>query len=91
MGLFGSSKPRVTHDEFADIRSRLSSRGFSERQIKDIRMIFHGALDESEKDKRGIDAREIEAGILWMKDNMRIHSVSEEKIQMLKELLEEEL
>jgi len=91
MGLFGSSKKSVSKTEFKDVRQSLSSKNFSDQQIRDVVMIFRADLNEPESSQYGIDSGEIDRGIAWMKKNMSFHSVSNEKVDILEEVLKKNL
>jgi len=92
MGIFGNdNKPRVSAREFKDLRSRLYAKDFDEEEIDRVSMIFRADLNEPEETQAGIDEGEISRGIAWMKQNEKIHRISQRKIAELEKLLIEDL
>jgi hypothetical protein len=87
MGLFGSTKKKVSKLEFKQVRTLLHHKGFSSREIDEVEMIFRADLNEPSQYEQGIDANEIDRGIKWMKSNKRSHFLSEGKIEILEDVL----
>jgi len=54
-------------------------------------MIFRADLNEPSQYESGIDAKEIERGIKWMRANKRSHFISEGKIDILEDVLKAKL
>jgi response regulator of citrate/malate metabolism len=92
MGIFFSNtKPRITKEEFQKVRSSLSANGFSARELDEVEEIFRGDMDEERDFDKGIDEKEIEKAIAWMKENENIHKISQSKIDILERELRERL
>ena len=92
MGIFfDDSKPRITEEEFKKIRAHLYNVGFSSDQLDKIEGIFRGDMYEDNESDNGIDEKELKRAILWMKDNMSVHNISEQKINTLEEEMKKAL
>ena len=91
MSIFGSSKKRISKNEWDEIQNRLYSRGFSKRERDEAEKIFHGSLDESQETERGIDAEELVKALEYMRKNKSAHGLSDEKINILEEELKNKL
>lgn len=93
MGLFffDSPKPRVTKDEFKKVRNLLASKGFDPKDIAEAEEVFRADLDEVRNGYSGIRAHEIDAGIVWLKQNIGKHRLSEHKIEILESALKGKL
>ena len=63
------------------------SKGFSRKELDEISQIFRADLDELSTQQQGISSDEIDKGINWMKENMRIHKISSHKIDILEQAL----
>jgi hypothetical protein len=87
---FGSSKKNVSIGEFQKVISTLYSRGFSQRERDEVLKIFRGDLYESGSEV-GIDEKELERGLDFMRSNMRSHGLSSGKIDILEEVLRTKL
>lgn len=90
MGLFGSNRKYVSSEEFRKALIRLDNDGFSDSEIDDITMIFRGDMEMSDDFARGIDMKELERGISWMRKNKSKHSLEEKKITKLEQILKKE-
>jgi len=91
MGFFDAHKPRITKDEMSEARSVLYSKGFNDRDINEINKIFRGDMHESRDIDAGIDAKELEAGIKWLKDNPSSHKLPASKIAILEQVLKKKI
>ena len=91
MGFFSDSKPKITETEFKKIRAHLYNTGFSSEQLDKIESIFRGDLYEDKDSDKGIDEKELERAITWMRENMHVHNISEEKINILEEEMKKAL
>jgi hypothetical protein len=89
MSLF-SYKPNVSKKEFRKVCADLRKEGFNLRQIKEVEQTFLGDIKEKGS-QRGIDEKEIEKGIGWMKENKDFLRIEEEKIDFLEKRMREEL
>ncbi|MFA5934839.1 MAG: hypothetical protein WC827_03080 [Candidatus Paceibacterota bacterium] len=85
MGFFSDSKPKITESEFKKIRAHLYNKDFTSDQLDKIEGIFRGDLYEDRDSDKGIDEKELERAIAWMRDNMSTHNISEQKIATLEE------
>lgn len=65
--------------------------GFTHKELKEVEEIFRSDLDESASYERGISGEEIDKGILWMRANMNVHRISEQKIDILEKALKSKL
>ena len=77
----------VSQREFKRIRSNLRRAGLSRDRVSEVDKIFHGDLSDSDGGYRGIDKREIERGIKWMRDNKGSHNLSDTHIDTIEEEL----
>ncbi|MFA6797169.1 MAG: hypothetical protein WCR40_00435 [Candidatus Paceibacterota bacterium] len=86
MGIFfNDQKPRITETEFKKVRSRLYSKGFTTEQLDKIESIFRGDMYEDKDSDKGIDEKELDRALAWMRDNTSTHNISEQKITVLEE------
>lgn len=88
MGLF--SKPVITPHEFKkQIRRDLYSKGFSRKQLNEVEKVFRGDLSDKSPSSsfEGLDSKEIEGGVKWLRENPDKHKLSQDKISMLEESL----
>jgi len=87
MGFFTTPKPHISQREFRDLINELYSSGeWSERERQQINMMFGPFLNNrSLPDEPGITAEEIKSVLSQMRkpENIRIHGISEHKIQVL--------
>ena len=88
MPLFGKTKKRITSREFAEMRTSLYSKGFEKVDLDKVSMMLRADLHEPEETQAGIDQGELDRAIAWMEDNMYVHNLSEDKINILKEVLQ---
>jgi hypothetical protein len=98
MGLFnilfgGSSKPRVTEKEFKQVRSDLASDGMSLRDRDRVEEIFSGDMHETVTDAhpKGIEKDELEMRIKWMRENKKMHGLSDNEIDKVEVRLRKRL
>lgn len=84
---FNSPKPRVTKKEFQKVRSILLSKGFHPLDITEAEEVFHADFDNDGTSGSGITSKEIDAGIMWLKQNIGKHRLSENKIEILEHAL----
>lgn len=96
MGLFdilfgnsGSSKPKVTKEEFKKVRGDLSVHGFTEHERDRVEEIFSGDLYEqvNSSTPKGIDEQEITDRIAWLRTNKDKHPFSDQKITIIENTL----
>jgi hypothetical protein len=88
MGFFGSTPPSVTPDEFKKkVLSQLYVHGFSQRERDEVEKIFHADLFEDRTEDVGIDAKELDRQIKWLKDHIGHHLLSAEKIDALEKVM----
>ncbi|PIR70084.1 MAG: hypothetical protein COU46_03370 [Candidatus Niyogibacteria bacterium CG10_big_fil_rev_8_21_14_0_10_42_19] len=90
MGIFFKDKPKVNREEFKKVRQHLRYEGFHDNDIKDIEKIYHGDIEEGGPD-HGIDKKELDRGIKWLKEHKSKHSLSENQIKILEEELKKKL
>lgn len=68
------------------VRSALATKNFSLHERNKIESMFVGDMAETGIEK-GIDKKEVDNRIQWMKKNKRMHGLSDEKIETLKKEL----
>jgi len=81
----------VSEREFKRIRSNLRRMGLSRDHVSEVDKIFHGDLSDRNGGYRGIDEREIERGIEWMRENKSSHNLSDSHIDTIEEELTKNL
>lgn len=91
MGFFDDPKPKISKNEFAEVRSSLAGKGFDEREIFEVEKIFRADLDDVRESDRGIDEKELMAALTWMRAHVGEHAVSEKKIDILEDVLRKRL
>jgi hypothetical protein len=98
MGFFndvfgGSSKPRVTEDEFKKVRSDLALDGVSEKHRDRVEGIFSGDMHEKAtgSQPKGIDKDELEMRLKWMRENKDKHGLSDSEITIVENRLKKRL
>jgi len=80
--------PRVSKDEFSkELQSALIGKGFSEDQRSKVAMMLRGDLHEGDSYQDGIDAKEIDRALSWMRANMSKHNLSSKRLDDLEEAL----
>ena len=92
MGIF-FSKPKVTAHEFkTKVRHELYSQGWSSRQIDNVSSVLHGYMNEdSNTVEHGMDAKEVENVIKYLKTNPGENTYSERELKILHETLKKHL
>ncbi|OHA26450.1 MAG: hypothetical protein A3C06_02630 [Candidatus Taylorbacteria bacterium RIFCSPHIGHO2_02_FULL_46_13] len=83
MGLFdfGDSKPRVTKQEFHQkVRQSLYGNGFSHKELDQLEGYFGGDMHESGASHSGIDAKEVDRGVTWLREHKNDHTFSPKQI-----------
>ena len=83
-------KPKITAKELKEVRQVLASRNFTQQQRDRVEEIFLGDMDE-EDEKKGIDARELEERIKWMRSHKSRHGFSDSQIDLIEQELQERL
>lgn len=89
MGLFGPTPPpRITPEEFKKkVLSQLYVHGFTQRERDEVEKILHADMFEDRTEDIGIDAKELDRQIQWLKSNTGRHLLSAEKIDALDQVL----
>lgn len=85
MGFFFSN-PIVGQEEFKKVRSYLYSNGFSEHDLTELKKIFSASLTN-----QGINRKELEAGLRWLRENMGHHTFSKNQVNMIEEAMNKKL
>ncbi len=88
MGFFGQDKPNVSENEFHKVCSELYSKGFNSTEVNKVKQVLRGDLAESGPNQKGIDSKEIDNAVSFMKKN---RTFSESKIQAIEEHLRNRL
>lgn len=93
MGLFSAfSTPRsVSPTEFHNkVRSALRTKGLSERDVDHVAQVVGLGLEESGS-HRGLDRHEIDQAIKFLRENRESHSLSNQQIDTVEEVLKAHL
>ena len=86
MGLFFNDAPkRVSKEEFKKVRAALASEGMQKIEIDKVEEIFLGDIYETTDSQKGVDRKELEARIKWMRENMSKHRLSEKDVSLVEE------
>lgn len=91
MSIFGPNKKYVSRNEFQEVRSLLRAKGFDKKKTDEVETFFRGDLHEHEPGHIGIDKKEIENGITWLRENKEKHSFSDAQIDTIEEALNKKL
>lgn len=94
MGFFGSSRPRVSKDEFRKVRNDLSAiADLSHRELDQLELMLDSALFEKREEDQGIDETEIEQFITRLRDlKFRdAHTFSDKQIDSIETVLKKYL
>lgn len=81
---------KISKKEFQEAREILSSKGFSRLKRDKVSQIFRGDLQEGGS-QAGIDKKELEQGLEWMRKNPGAHGMSKETIGKIEEVLKKKL
>lgn len=73
------------------MRDYLYYTGFTRKELDEVSQIFRADLDELSVQQQGISSDELEKGIRWMRENMKIHKISPHKIDTLEQVLKGKL
>jgi len=88
MGLFGNYKKNISKREFfKEVRPVLASKDFTKDERDYIEGIFHGDIEESTDYERGIDDKELERGLRFIREHMDAHTLTKEQIDILEEAM----
>jgi len=87
MGLF-DRKLKVSQKEFSDATSALYAKGFTSSEVEKFKQIFRGDLREVGEDQPGIDPRELENALEYMRKN---RTFPEHKIIIIEEQLKKRM
>ncbi len=90
MGIFGNYKSHISKEQFRIARLNLKKRGLSRLEIDKVEQIFRGDMEES-GDQIGIDLKELERGIDWMRKNTASHKISQKAIDIIEEELKKRI
>ena len=84
MGIFFSDNPKkVSKEEFKKVRAFLAGRNMSKQEIDKVEMLFLGDLYESSDSQKGIDTKELDAKIKWLRENMSKHKLSSNDVNLI--------
>jgi hypothetical protein len=94
MSLFNfssSTKPKVTKKELKRAAYQLDvHQGFSKKDVTDMRKVLSGHMNELGS-QRGLDKKEIDASLKWMRNNMSKHSLSRKQVDKMEKELRKRL
>ncbi|TSC80087.1 MAG: hypothetical protein G01um101429_291 [Parcubacteria group bacterium Gr01-1014_29] len=82
---------KVSRREFQKSATNLRAKGLSSSDIANMKKIFRGDLDEGTALTRGIDPKELDRGVKWMRENMSKHTLSKNQVNKLEENLRKKL
>lgn len=82
--------PRVSKEEFACLVAVLADKGFDQKARDRVREIFMGDLNEDHL-QDGIDAKEIERTMTWLRANKTKHILTDKQLDILETELKERL
>ncbi len=88
---FSDPKPHVTSIEYKRVRGYLYSEGFSRQELADVDMLFLGDMEKDSSYNRGIDAKELEEKIKWLREHPSRHHLEPNKIDKLEEVLRKKI
>ena len=91
MGMFDTSHPSVSKDEFRKAIGHLRDSGFTDTDIHETEMAFEGVLNHPRTGNYGIGAKDIDEQVQWMKANKDKHSLSDHQIDTLHQALKKRL
>ncbi len=80
---FHDSKPHVGKLEYKQARGALYSQGFTKLELSEIDMLFTGDFEKSGTPQYGIDAKELDEKIAWLRANPSKHHMEMDKIEKL--------
>jgi len=90
MGFFGGGK-KVSKGEFKKVRSDLASKGFTKRERNLVEAVFKGSLDERQASEKGIDSKELEKGVSYLRTNKTKFGLHSDKIDRIERSLKKHL
>ena len=86
---FNQPKRRITELELKKIKQTLHDT-LDANEWTEVEMLFRGDLDEPGTE-RGIDKKECEKGLTWLKQNRSRHHLGDEELKSLEEAFAEHL
>ena len=91
--IFGSSKPRVTDQEYKKVKSQLYMEGFTQRERNKVDEIFKPDYYETAtaSHPRCLEPKEIAARIKWMRENPSKHGFSPNRIDEIEQEMKKRL
>jgi hypothetical protein len=91
--VFGSSKPRVTENEFKKVRSDLAITGMDRKQRDRVESIFSGDMYRKATSSHpvGVERDELESRIKWMRDNKKLHGLNDTQIDNVERAMKRHL
>jgi len=90
MGFFGDDKPKVSGDEFHKVKSYLSEKGFSHRELEQLGGYFQGSMHE-EGSQKGVDKHEVDRTVDWLREHKHHHSFSDGQIDTIEHAMKKHL
>ena len=88
MGIFGkTSQKNISDDDFGNVRNALYAKGFDKDDIRFLEVVFRSDLFEDERLQKGIDKKEIEEALRFLKNHPHHHKFSNTKLSELEEVL----
>jgi len=90
---WGSNKPRITPQKFKKVRSDLAAVGFSVAKRDRLEGIFSGDMNGvvTATNPRGIDSKELEIKLEWLRDNKNKHNFTDNEIDKIEECMKKYL
>jgi hypothetical protein len=90
MGLFGDYKPKISKNEFSEVRSTLRE-SMSKGDVDKVEYILRGSLDERQSTEKGIDKKELEKAMTYIKSKQSQLGFSNDKIEKIEKTLNDYL
>lgn len=93
MSMFGSNKPRISKEEWRKVRESLYSEGIHDERLRDrVEGIFRGDMESGEEHaEHGIDKKELEDGLKYMRENPKSHGLSDGQMNTVEKVLKKYL
>lgn len=91
MGLFSFDEKRITRETFdKEVKRKLRAGGMSIDKIGQLNGFILGSLDE-EGDDKGIDRKEADKQLAWMRENKGQHKFTDSDLDKIQEEMDKRL
>ena len=82
---------KISKKEFQRSATNLRAKGLSASDIANMKKIFRGDMDEGTPLTRGINKKELDKGVKWMREHIGQHTLSKSQIDKMEESLRKKL